>query len=366
MTPSVPFKLAHGFAAVLALCLLMSGIVARGADFPQPVEGDFVVHDFRFRTGAIFPQLRIHYRTLGRPRTDANGLVTNAVLILHGTTGSGKQFFVKEFAGELFNPGQLLDAQKYYLIFPDDIGHGKSAKPSDGLRANFPEYRYADMVEAEHRLLVEGLRVSHLRLVIGTSMGGMHTWLWGEMYPRFMDALMPLASLPAPIGGRNRMWRRMISEMIRTDPQWQAGNYTSEPHSLRLAAEMLYFMSGNPANRYRQAPSAQSADKILDASADGAMKTLDANDVLYAVESSTDYDPTNMLGNIEAPLIAVNSADDLINPPDLQLLETNIRLVKNGKAVVIPESDNTDGHGTCMMAAVWKEYLEELLGESQK
>ncbi len=350
----------------MALCLLAIGVAARAADFPQPTEGDFVIHDFRFHAGENFPQLRIHYRTLGRPKTNGNGLVTNAVLVLHGTTGSGKQFFVKEFAGELFNPGQLLDAQKYYLIFPDDIGHGKSTKPSDGLRANFPDYRYVDMVEAEHRLLVEGLGVNHLRLVIGTSMGGMHTWLWGEMYPQFMDALMPLASLPAPIGGRNRMWRRMISEMIRTDPQWQGGNYTSEPHSLRLAAEMLYFMSGNPAHRYRQAPSAQSADKILDASADGAMKTLDANNVLYAVESSTDYDPTNKLGKIEAPLIAVNSADDLINPPDLGLLETNMRLVKNGKAVVIPESEETDGHGTCMMAAVWKQYLEELLGESQK
>jgi homoserine O-acetyltransferase len=303
---------------------------------------------------------------LGQPQKDANGVVTNAVLILHGTTGSGKQFFVKEFAGELFNPGQLLDARKYYLIFPDDIGHGKSSKPSDGLRAGFPAYRYADMVEAEHRLLVEGLGVNHLRLVMGTSMGGMHTWLSGERYPRYMDGLMPLASLPAPIGGRNRMWRRMISEMIRTDPQWQGGDYASEPHGLRLAAEMLYFMSGNPANRYRQAPSPQSADKILDASADGALKTLDANDVLYAVESSGDYDPTHDLGKIQAPLIAVNSADDLINPPELQLLESDIGRVKNGKAVVIPESDRTDGHGTCMMAGVWKPYLEELLGDSQK
>jgi homoserine O-acetyltransferase len=353
-------------ARISLILILLAAALARAADFPAPAEGNFVIHDFRFRDGESLPELRIHFRTVGKPRTDAAGQTTNAVLVLHGTTGSGDQFFRKEFAGELFNPGQLLDAQKYFLIFPDDIGHGKSSKPSDGLRAKFPAYRYADMIEAEHRLVIDGLHVNHLRLVIGTSMGGMHTWMWGGEYTDFMDALMPLASLPAPTSGRNRMWRRMISEAIRNDPAWLGGNYTSQPPSLRTAAEIMYFMSGNPSMRYKQAPTAGAADKLLDTAADSAMKTQDANDVLYAVESSTDYDPSARLEQITAPLIAVNSADDLINPTDLGILESQIKRVKHGKAVVIPESSQTTGHGTHSQAALWKSYLAELLMESEK
>jgi homoserine O-acetyltransferase len=348
------------------LALLLAVVAANAADVPTPVQGDFVIRDFQFRCGQTLPEVRIGYRTLGRLRMDAAGRTTNAVLILHGTTGSGGQFFGPEFAGELFNRGQLLDAGRYFLIFPDDIGHGKSSRPSDGLRAKFPAYRYEDMVDAEHRLVVDGLKVNHLRLVMGTSMGGMHTWMWGEEYPDFMDALMPLASLPAPISGRNRIWRRMISEAIRNDPAWGGGNYAAQPPSLRTATEIMYFMSGNPAMRYRQAPTTRAADKLLDDAADKSMKNEDANNLLYAVESSSDYDPSAKLEAIVVPLMAVNSADDLINPPDLGILESWIKRVKRGKAVVIPESDRTAGHGTHTLAAVWKDYLAELLAESEK
>jgi homoserine O-acetyltransferase len=334
------------------------------ADYPAPKEGDFVLKDFRFRSGDTLPELRIHYRTVGEPKRDDKGAVVNAVLVLHGTTGSGANFIRPEFAGELFGKGQLLDATRYYVILPDGIGHGKSSKPSDGLHVRFPQYGYLDMIEAQNRLLVEGLRVNHLRLVMGTSMGGMHTWLWGQKYPDFMDALMPLASLPTQIAGRNRMWRNMISESIRTDPEWKDGEYKAQPRGLRFAAEMLVFMSGNPAQRQEEAPTREKADKLLESLVADRIKTLDANDVLYAVEASRDYDPGPGLDKIKAPLYAVNSADDLINPPDLGILEREIKRVKRGKAVVIPESDKTRGHGTHTLAAVWKQYLEELLKDS--
>ena len=343
---------------ILFLAVIRAGAAAFGGDIPQPVQGDFVIHDFHFRDGQTLPEVRIHYRTLGKLVGD------NAVLILHGTGGSGDAFFHAEFAGELFNSGQLLDAGKYFLIFPDDIGHGKSSKPSDGLRAKFPAYGYRDMVEAEYRLVKEGLHVDHLRLVMGTSMGGSHTWLWGVEYPDFVDALMPLACLPAPISGRNRMWRRMISEIIRTDPRWDGGNYTEKPPNLKLAEEISFFMGENPAMRAREAPNSAAADKLLDNAAESAAKHADANDMLYAVESSADYDPSAKLEKITAAVIAINSADDLINPPDLGILESQIKRVKRGKAVVIPESSQTVGHGTYSKAVLWKGYLAELLAES--
>lgn len=332
----------------------------------KPHEDDYVIHDFAFRAGGSLSELRIHYRTLGTPRRDEQGVVRNAVLIMHGTTGSGAQFFRKEFGGELFGKGQLLDASTYYLIFPDDIGHGGSSKPSDALHAKFPSYGYLDMVEAEYRLVREGLKVDHLRLVMGTSMGGMHTWLWGELHPDFMDALMPLASLPAQISGRNRLWRSMISEAIRTDPEWKGGEYTTQPRSLRLAAEMLYFMSSNPRLRYAEAPTGADADRLMAAYAGNAMKTMDASDVLYAIESSRDYDPAPALEKIKAPLVAINSADDLINPPELGILEREIKRVKQGKAVLIPQSDQTRGHGSHTVAALWKQHLEALLKQTER
>ena len=329
--------------------------------WPAATEHDFVLKDFRFASGETLPELRLHYRTLGAPRKDAAGRVANAVLIMHGTTGSGAQFMRREFAGELFGPGQLLDATRFFIILPDGIGHGKSSKPSDELRARFPKYGYNDMVEAQYRLLTEGLGVNHLRLVMGTSMGGMHTWMWGERYSDFMDALMPLASLPTQISGRNRAWRRVAIDAIRHDPEWRDGEYTAQPQGLRTAAEMLYLVGSNPVLRQKQAPTLAEADRALDEYVANAMKTMDANDVLYALEASRDYDPGADLEKIKAPLLAVNSADDLVNPPELRILEREITRVRNGRAIVIPLSDRTAGHGTHTLAGMWKQYLAELL-----
>jgi homoserine O-acetyltransferase len=349
---------------VLALLLLVSTPV-KAADDPEPTEADFVLRDFRFASGETLPELRIHYRTLGTPRRDARGAVANAVLILHGTTGSGANFLRPEFAGELFGRGQPLDATRYYLILPDGIGHGGSSKPSDGLRARFPRYGYRDMVAAQHRLLAEGLQVDHLRLVMGTSMGGMQTWLWGETYPESMDALLPLASLPAQISGRNRVWRRVVADAIRNDPAWQGGEYRAQPPSLRTAAEMLFLISNNPVERQEEAPTRERADRVLDAYVARTIRAMDANDVLYAIESSSDYDPGPGLGRIRAPLVAINFADDLINPPELGILEREIGRVPRGKALVIPRGERTRGHGTHTLAAVWKEHLVRLLDESR-
>ena len=249
---------------------------------------------------------------------------------MHGTTGSGAQFIRPEFAGELFGKDQPLDATKFFIVLPDGIGHGKSSKPSDGMHAKFPRYGYLDMVEADYRLLTEGLGVNHARLVMGTSMGGMHTWLWGELHPDFMDALMPLASLPTQISGRNRAWRRMVIDAIRNDPSWDGGEYKTQPPSLRTAAEMLWFMSSNPVLRQKDAPSLAKTDEVLDKFVEQIVKTDDANDVLYALEASHDYDPGPNLEKIQAPLLAINSADDLINPPELGILEREIKRVPQG------------------------------------
>jgi homoserine O-acetyltransferase len=285
---------------------------------------------------------------------------------MHGTTGSGAQFIRPEFAGELFGPDQALDATKFFIVLPDDIGHGKSSKPSDGMHAKFPNYGYRDMVEAEYRLLTEGLGINHARLILGTSMGGMHTWLWGEIHPEFMDALMPLASLPTQISGRNRAWRRIIIDGIRNDPAWKGGDYEKQPPSLRTAAEMLWFMSSNPIQRQKEAPSLTKTDEVLDKFVDDYIKTADANDVLYALDASRDYDPGPDLEKIRVPLLAINSADDLINPPELQILEREIKRVPSGRAVIIPTSDKTRGHGSHTIASLWKDQLLELLKESER
>lgn len=339
---------------------------AQGPPLPQPSEADFVIKDFRFTSGETLPELRIHYRTLGTPRRNAQGMVTNAVLIMHGTGGTGGQFTGRGFAGELFLPGQPLDATQYYIVMPDDIGHGRSSKPSDGLRAKFPRYGYQDMLTAEHRLLTEGLGVNHLRLVMGTSMGGMHTWLWGERWPDFMDALMPLASVPGQISGRNRVWRRVVIDAIRNDPEWQGGNYTKQPQSARTAAQMLWLVSSNPVIRHRRSPTLAQADREIDDYVANWLRTGDANDQLYAIESSFDYDPGPGLEKITAPLLAINSADDLVNPPEIGLLEQEIKRVKHGRFVMIPLSDRTAGHGTHTLAAVWKSHLVELLQATER
>ncbi len=351
----------------LILFVALAVTCARAADtnFPPPFEGDFVIHDFHFRSGETLPELRMHYRTLGSPERDRNGIVRNAVLILHGTTGSGAQFFRSEFANELFAKKQPLDVTRYFLIIPDGIGHGQSSKPSDGLHAKFPRYGYLDMVEAQRRLVVDGLGVNHLRLVMGTSMGGMHTWVWGEENPDFMDALMPLASLPTQISGRNRVWRRIVIDAIRGAPDWQNGDYQTQPYGLKTAAETLYFMGSNPAIQSRAMPTLEKADAVLNAYVASFPTNHDANDVLYAVEASHDYDPGPGLEKIKASLLAINSADDLINPPDQGILEREIGRVKKGRAIVLPETDQTVGHGSHTKAVLWKKYLVKFLRKTE-
>lgn len=351
---------------LLLIFLSLLALSVRAADYPVPVEGNVVLRDFHFASGETLPELRIHYRTLGQPRRDGDGIVTNAVLITHGTGGTGTQFLRPEFAGELFGAGGLLDAARYFIILPDGIGHGQSSKPSDGLRARFPHYGYRDMVDAQHRLLLEGLGVNHVRLIMGTSMGGMQAWVWGERYPGFMDALMPLASLPTQIAGRNRAWRRVVIDAIRNDPEWKGGKYSSQPQSLRTALQMLYLMGSNPLLRQQQAPTIAGADAALDVATAAGLMNTDATDLLYQIEASHDYDPGPELEKIKVPLMAVNSFDDLINPPELGVLEREIVRVKRGHAVVLPFSPDTRGHGSHTIAVLWKPYLQRLLAESEK
>src|SRR5438874_2268473 len=345
---------------------ILAASFGSSADYPAPSERDYTIRDFKFSSGEILPELRLHYRTLGKLEKNAQGKTTNAVLIMHGTTGSGAQFIRPEFAGELFGKDQPLDATKFFIVLPDGIGHGNSSKPSDGMHAKFPRYGYADMIEAQYRLLTDGLGVNHARLVMGTSMGGMHTWLWGELHPDFMEALMPLASLPTQISGRNRAWRRIVIDAIRNDPAWHGGEYKTQPPALRTAAEMLWFMSSNPVLRQKEAPTLANTDEVLDKFVEQIVKTDDANDVLYALEASRDYDPGPSLEKIRAPLLVTNSADDLINPPELGILEREIKRVPHGRAMVLPLSDKTRGHGSHTIAALWRDQLSILLKDSAK
>jgi len=324
-------------------------------------QADFVMRDFRFENGARLPELRIHYTTLGIPRRDASGTVRNAVLILHGTTGSGRGFLSPTFAGELFGPGQLLDSATHYIIPPDGIGTGKSSKPSDGMHARFPHYGYADMVLAQHRLLTEQLGVNHLVLVLGTSMGGMQSWMWAERYPDFMDGAVPLASVPSQIAGRNRMMRRLVSESIRSDPEWRGGDYTSPPHGLFGALEMLFMMTSSPRYLQKIAPMRDTADAYIDSRIRAQMRTTDANDFMYQFEASGDYDPSPDLEKIRAPVLAINSADDLVNPPELGLMEQLIKRVPKGRYILLPITDQTRGHGTHSLPAIWKAYLADFM-----
>lgn len=346
--------------------LLLSLQPAFAAGALKVKQGDFLIKNFHFQDGETLPELRIHYRTLGTPVRDASGTVRNAVLIMHGTGGSGANFLTDEFAGVLFGPGQLLDASKYYIILPDGIGHGGSSKPSDGLRAHFPHYDYTDMVHAQHALLTDGLGVNHLRLVMGTSMGCMHTWMWGEMYPDFMDALMPLACLPVQIAGRNRMMRRMILDSIRNDPAWQHGNYKQEPRAgLTGAIDILLIMISDPQHWHERYPTRDQADAFLHAQIKKRLARTDANDMLYQFDASRNYDPSGALGRIKAPVMAINSADDQVNPPELGVMEKEIKHVKHGRYVLLPITDKTQGHHTHSLPAVWKGYLAELLKESE-
>jgi homoserine O-acetyltransferase len=323
-------------------------------------EGDFVVRDFRFASGETLPELRLHYRTLGTPGAPA-------VLVLHGTTGSGTQFLGDSFAGALFGPGQLLDAAKHFVILPDGIGHGGSSKPSDGLRGRFPHYGYTDMVEAQRRLLVEKLGVGHLRLIVGTSMGCMHSWLWAEAQPKFMDAVLALACLPVQIAGRNRVLRKLAADAIRQDPAWNGGDYRQQPLvGLRGALEVLFFMGSAAVPLQSQAVSRDAADRFAEEWMAKRLATTDANDFLYAFEASRDYDASAGLEKVEAAVTAVNSADDEVNPPELEILQRQIRRVRRGKAIVLPIGPQTRGHGTHTNAAAWKEHLAELLARSAR
>ena len=354
------------------LVVVISAVIAAAqpslaADKPTPAEADYVAHDFHFKSGETLPELRLHYATFGKPERDASGKVTNAVLILHGTGGTGHQFLAAQFADVLFGPGSLLDATRYFIVLPDNIGHGKSSKPSDGMHAHFPQYDYDDMVAAQHELLEKGLGVNHLRLILGTSMGCMHSWVWGETYPDFMDALMPLACLPVQIAGRNRLWRKMVIDGIRNDPDWKNGDYTTEPHgALEIAADFLLIAGSAPIPMQKNLPTRDGVDKYLDDSMKRITATLDANDMLYAVNASRNYDPSPRLETIQVFVMFVNSADDFINPPELGIAEREIKRVKKGKFVLIPASDQTHGHGTHTWAAIWQEYLKELLDESAK
>jgi homoserine O-acetyltransferase/O-succinyltransferase len=346
-------------ALLLGCVLLAASPVA--AQYPEPVAGDFVIRDFRFTTGEAIPELRLHYVTIGQPRRDAGGTVRNAVLILHGTGGTGRQFLSRNFADVLFSPGGLLDARSHYIILPDGIGHGQSSRPSDGLRTRFPRYTYADMVAAQYRLVTEGLKVNHLRLVMGTSMGGMHTWMWGEAYPGFMDGLVPLASVPTAIAGRNRVWRKMILDSIRGDPAWNGGAYTAQPPGLEGAIRILVLMAGSTVQAQKDALTRDAADQLLVDQMRSRSNGVDANDMLYYFDASREYDPSPALERITAPLLAINSADDLINPPELGLIEKLMPRVARGRYVLLPITGDTRGHGTHSWPAIWQEHLKAFL-----
>ncbi len=353
---------------LMAVAFLVIGAIPCAAQQPpiaSATEGDFVVHNFQFRSGESLPELRLHYTTMGKPVKDGAGHTTNAVLILHGTGGTGQQFFAPQFANVLFGPGQLLDAARYYIILPDGIGHGKSSKPSDGLHAHFPQYDYDDMVAAHYRLVSEGLGVNHLRLILGTSMGCMHSFVWGETYPDSMDALMPLACAPVQIAGRNRVWRKMVMDAIREDPEWKGGDYKEEPkQALRTALDFLLIAGAAPIPMQKALPTRDAADKYLDDYFRARFAALDANDLLYQVNASRNYDPSTQLGKIKAQVMYINSGDDFINPPELGIAEREIKKVQNAKFVLIPASENTHGHGTHTWAELWKQYLAELLEKS--
>lgn len=340
--------------ALAALVLACGGSAASAADFPAPKQGEWIAHDFRFHTGEVMPELRLHYTTIGAP----TGI---PVVVLHGSGGSAASMLTPAFAGELFGSGQPLDATTYYIVIPDALGHGKSSKPSDGLKAKFPQYNYADMVEAQHLLLTDGLGIPHVRLIIGNSMGGMHTWLWGERYPAYMDALVPMAAQPTPMASRNWMLRRMMLEMIRNDPDYKDGNYTTQPRALKTASVFFGIATaGGTLNYQHSAPTREKADSIVDARL-GAPMTADANDWIWQWGSSADYDAMPGIAKIEAALLAVNSADDERNPPETGIMDAAIRQVKNGKLYLIPASEQTSGHLTTGNAKFYKDKLQELL-----
>ena len=346
-------------AVLLSISVSAISTPILAADHPAPKQGDWIAKDFRFHTGETMPELKLHYTTVGEP-------TGQPVLVLHGTGGSGTGMLGPSFGDELFGPGQPLDASKYYIIIPDGIGHGKSSKPSDGMKTSFPKYNYDDMVEAQYRLVTEGLGIKHLRLVIGNSMGGMHTWLWGEKYPDFMDALVPMACQPTGMAGRNWMTRKMLVDSVRNDPDYKDGEYTTQPKAFRFASVFFGITTiGGTQNLHKIAPNREAADKLV-AQRMAAPFPFDANDFVYQWDASRDYDASPGLDRISAPLLAINSADDERNPPELGIMERELKRVKNGRLYLIPASEETRGHGTTGMAAFWKRQLQEFLQAAPK
>jgi homoserine O-acetyltransferase len=338
--------------------------VAASVNWPTR-EADFTVRDFRFRSGETMAAVRLHYTMLGQPHRNAAGEVDNAVMVLHGTGGTGKQFLSPQFANELYGPGQPLDIRKYWIILPDNIGHGASSKPSDGLRMRFPKYDYDDMVELQHRLLTDGLGMRHVRLIIGTSMGCMHGFVWGEMYPDFARALMPMACEPVQIAGLNRMWRQMLIDAIEADPMWQGGAYTAQPlQGIRTASAISVIAGAAPLNFQKLYPSRQAAEAAVRERIAKDMASRDANDMIYQFDSSRNYDPWPNLEKIRAPMAWINSADDFINPRNLPFPQEALKRMPNARFRLVAETDDTHGHGTHTWAVNWKADLIDLLARS--
>lgn len=351
--------------AVLVLAALVHAQTPSSA-YPNQKEADFIVKNFKFQSGETLPELKLHYTTVGTPHRNAQGEIDNAVLLLHGTTGTGKNFLSPSLGGQLFGPGQALDAEKFYLIMPDGIGRGGSSKPSDGLHAKFPRYGYLDVVEGQYRLVTDGLGIKRLKLVLGTSMGGMQTWLWGERYPDAMDALLPIASQPVQVSGRNMLWRRLIIEAIRNDPDWSGGEYQKQPTHFVHYLPVFNIMVESPVRLQEQAPTRAKANEMYDGLVTNFTKTIDANDYLYWFESSYDYNPGPDLDKIKARLLAVNFADDELNPPELGIMEREVPRVKNGRFVMVPAGDKTRGHMSLTQAVLWKGYVTEVLASTTK
>ena len=354
------------------LAILLALAAQTAAPPPPPPawptrEQDIFLKDFRFRDGETLPELRIHVTTIGAPHRNAKGEIDNAVMVLHGTGGSGKQFLQPQFADELYGPGQPLDINRYFIILPDNIGHGGSSKPSNGLRMRFPKYDYDDMVAAQLRLLTEGLGVTHLRLIFGTSMGCMHGFVWGESHPTFVSALMPMACEPIAIAGLNRMWRQLAINGIKADPAWQGGGYSSQPMAGLRAAQNLLFIAGSAPLLYQtQYPTRAAASAFAEERVANALKTLDANDLIYQLDSSRNYDPWPGLERIKVPLMWINSADDFINPRNLDVPQQAVKRMKKARFRLIPETPDTRGHGTHTWAKFWKAELIELLKRSEQ
>jgi homoserine O-acetyltransferase len=350
--------------AAAAVALAIPATAQTPAKWPV-TEGTASFRDFRFGTGETLPELKMHYRTLGTPVRDAKGRITNAIMFLHGTGGTGAQFLRPQFADELFGPGQPLDIMKYYIILPDSIGHGQSSKPSDGLRMQFPKYDYADMVEAQRQLLVDHLKVTNLRLLGGTSMGCMHSFVWGTTHPGFAKALFPTACLPVEIAGRNRMWRKASIDAIKADPLWNGGNYTSPPlGGMRTAATLGLIAGSAPLRMQAEAPTRVAAEKALEGRIEAGLQD-DANDTIYRIDSSRTYNPAPLLAKITVPVTWINSADDFINPPNLKIAETEVAKMPNAKFILLPETAETRGHSTHTWAVFWKDELAALLKRSE-